>query len=165
MACINRRAFVGGGLAASSLLHGSAFAQSGGGNAGRSVAAIAEKFLSDHGLPGLSIAVSLSGRTVLAQRFGIANPATGDKVTIESQFRIASLSKPFTAATAFALIEKGKLKLSDRVFGARGILGNDYGTQPYGRFIEDITVEHLLTHSAGGWPNRSEEHTSELQSH
>ena len=153
MAGISRRAFVGGGLAASSLLHGSAWGQSLGAPEARTVAAIVEKFLRDHSLPGLSIAVALTGRVVFAQGFGLANPATGDKVTPESQFRIASLSKPFTATTVFALIEKQRLKLSDRVFGARGILGTDYGKQPYGRFVEDITVEHLLTHTAGGWPN------------
>ena len=152
MAAITRRSFVGGSLAASSGL-GSALAQTLPAAQAKTVATIAEGFLADHNLPGLSIAVALTGRIVFAQGFGLANPATGDKVTPESQFRIASLSKPFTAATVFALIEKQRLRLSDRVFGARGILGTDYGKRPYGRFIEDVTVEHLLTHTAGGWPN------------
>jgi CubicO group peptidase (beta-lactamase class C family) len=126
MARISRRAFVGG-LAAPLLFRGSARAQ--GADAAR------------------------AGEIVLAQGYGFANPATGVRVSPEHQFRIASLSKPFTAATVFALIEKRKLRLADRVFGANGILGFDYGRQPYGRFIEDITIEHLLTHTAGGWRN------------
>src|SRR5690242_12335625 len=100
MAGIDRRAFVGG-LAAPLLFRGSARAQ--GAGEARAVAAIAEKFLRDHGIPGLSMAVGRAGQILLAQGFGLANPATGAGVTPESQFRIASLSKPFTAATAFAL--------------------------------------------------------------
>ena len=34
---------------------------------------------------------------------------------------------------------------------ARGTPG--LTTPPYGRYVEDITVEHLLTHTAGGWQN------------
>jgi CubicO group peptidase (beta-lactamase class C family) len=119
----------------------------------RAVAEVAEGFLRAHGVPGVSVAVARLGRIVYAQGFGIANPATGEAVTPAHQFRIASISKSFTAATVFALIEKGKLKLADRVFGSGGILGNDFGTQPYRRYVEDITVGHLLTHTAGGWPN------------
>jgi hypothetical protein len=32
------------------------------------------------------------------------------------------------------------------------VLETDYGTPPYKPFIEDLTIEHLLTHT-GGWPN------------
>ena len=119
----------------------------------KAVADIAQGFLRTHGVPGLSFAIARNGRIVHAQGFGVANPATGETVTPAHQFRIASISKPFTAAAVFALIEKGKLRLSDRVFGAGSILGNDFGTQPYRQYVEDITVEHLLTHTAGGWPN------------
>src|SRR5262249_13165558 len=40
-----------------------------------------------------------------------------------------------------------------KVFGADGILQGQYGRRPYMRFIEEITVEHLLTHTCGGWQN------------
>ncbi len=119
----------------------------------RAVADIADGFLRNHGIPGVSVAVARSGRIVYAQGFGLANPEAGEAVTPAHQFRIASISKPFTAALVFALIEKGRLRLSDRVFGTGGILGHVYGAQPYRRYVEDITVEHLLTHTAGGWPN------------
>jgi CubicO group peptidase (beta-lactamase class C family) len=45
------------------------------------------------------------------------------------------------------LIEAGKLRLDSRVFGPNSILGDDY---PW-LSIQQITVEHLLTHTAGGW--------------
>jgi CubicO group peptidase (beta-lactamase class C family) len=52
-------------------------------------------------------------------------------------------------------VEQGKLSLSDKVFGLRGILGNKYGKQPYKQYVTDITVDHLLTHTCGGWTNDS----------
>lgn len=160
MAGISRRALLGGGLAALPFFDGGSMrvraqpvAPVVSSAISASIAGIAEGFLRDHNLPGLSIAVARTGRFVFVQSFGIANPATGARVTPESEFRIASLSKSFTAATIFALIEKGRLRLSDRVFGVGGILAADFGTPPYGRYVEDITVDHLLTHTAGGWPN------------
>ena len=40
------------------------------------------------------------------------------------------------------------------MFGKGGILGTRYGRQPYRPYVADITVEHLLTHTAGGWSNK-----------
>jgi CubicO group peptidase (beta-lactamase class C family) len=51
------------------------------------------------------------------------------------------------------LVEQGRLSLDQRVFGAGAILGTTYGTQPYGAGITSITVDHLLHHTGGGWPN------------
>lgn len=153
MAGISRRGVLGGGLAALPFLASGVSRVQAQPAQPSAIAGIAGGFLRDHGVPGMSIAVARAGRIVFTQGFGIADPASGVRVTPQSQFRIASLSKPFTAATVFALIEKRRLNLADRVFGSGGILGNDYGTRPFRRYIEDITVEHLLTHTAGGWPN------------
>jgi CubicO group peptidase (beta-lactamase class C family) len=43
------------------------------------------------------------------------------------------------------------------VFGANGILGKKFGSAPYQRFVEEITVDHLLTHTCGGWNNDRED--------
>ena len=59
-----------------------------------------------------------------------------------------SRRRPFSG-----LVESGKLRLSDRLFGSGGILGTEYGRPPYRAHIDEITVEHLLTHTAGGWQN------------
>jgi CubicO group peptidase (beta-lactamase class C family) len=53
------------------------------------------------------------------------------------------------------LVEQGRLSLDQRVFGAGAILGTTYGTQPYGAGITSITVDHLLHHTGGGWPNNN----------
>jgi CubicO group peptidase (beta-lactamase class C family) len=73
----------------------------------------------------------------------------------DSLFRVASLSKPITSVAIFSLIEQGKLSLTDKVFGPSAILGIKYGNPPYKQYVADITVDHLLTHTAGGWPNDS----------
>ena len=73
------------------------------------------------------------------------------QVQQESLFRIASVTKPITSVTIFSLIEQGKLNLTDKVFGPSGILGIKYGKPPYQQYITDVTVDNLLTHTAGGW--------------
>jgi CubicO group peptidase (beta-lactamase class C family) len=68
-------------------------------------------------------------------------------------FRIASVSKPITSATIFSLIEQGRLHLNDRIFGPGAALDTDFGGPPYGPHVNEITIEHLLTHTGGGWSN------------
>lgn len=117
------------------------------------MAELANGYLAEFGAPGVSVAIAHHGRIVYAEGFGLANPATGEKVTPQHLFRIASVSKPITSVAVFSLIEQGRLKLGDKVFGPNGILRNDYG-RPADQRVEDITVEHLLTHNGGGWPNK-----------
>lgn len=115
--------------------------------------ATAHAFMKKHNVPGLSVAIAKEERQVYASGFGLADKDRNESVTARHLFRIASVTKPITSVTIFRLIEKGKLKLSDRIFGRGGILGTDYGSPPFGPHIDEITVEHLLTHTAGGWQN------------
>jgi CubicO group peptidase (beta-lactamase class C family) len=114
---------------------------------------VAEEFRQKYDAPGLSVAFAKEGRLVYAEGFGFADTAAGEKVTARHRFRIASVSKPITSVALMNLMEQGRLKLSDRVFGKGALLGTDFGTPPYGPHIEEITVEHLLTHTCGGWQN------------
>jgi len=52
-------------------------------------------------------------------------------------------------------VDQGRIALSGKIFGTGGILGTEYGTSPYGRYVAEITVDHLLTHTCGGWQNDS----------
>jgi len=54
--------------------------------------------------PGLSIAVSVDGDLVWSEGFGYADLATGEPVTVESKFRVGSISKPYAAAAAAQLM-------------------------------------------------------------
>ena len=117
------------------------------------MAGVATTFMQTFEAPALSIAIARHGRTVYREAFGVSNRETGERTSISNLFRIASVTKPLTAAAVFILVEQGKIRLEDRVFGKEGILGEKYGTPPYNKYVEDITVDHLLTHTCGGWDN------------
>jgi N-acyl-D-amino-acid deacylase len=105
-------------------------------------------FLAKHNVPGAALAVSRDGVLVYARGFGMADQA--GPVQPRALFRIASISKPITAAAIFKLIQEGKLKLDERPFAILKL-------QPFlpkGRKrdprLKDITVRQLLQHT-GGW--------------
>ena len=108
-------------------------------------------FMTKYGVPGASIAVTHAEKLVYLKTYGKQDET--QPVSQASLFRLASVSKTITSIAIFELVEQGKLQLSDTVFGAAGILGTTYGTQPYGPHITEITVDELLHHTSGGWPN------------
>jgi CubicO group peptidase (beta-lactamase class C family) len=117
--------------------------------------AVAENFMRSFDVPGLSVAISRDGVIVYSGTFGFADRESLEPLSPASLFRIASVSKPITSVAIFTLMEKGKIGLQDTVFGSGAILGTDFGTRPYKAYIEEISIDHLLTHTAGGWPNDS----------
>src|SRR5271170_1042682 len=121
------------------------------GNMGRIEGAFRRQF----SVPALSVAISRNGQFVYDEASGMADKEHALQVNTANLFRIASVTKPITSVTIFTLIEKGKLNLSDKVFGPSGVLGTKYGRQPYKQYVTDITVDNLLTHTSGGWPNDS----------
>jgi CubicO group peptidase (beta-lactamase class C family) len=117
----------------------------------------AADFMSQFDVPALSLAIARGGGFVYENAIGESNRATGERLTGSSLFRIASVSKPITSAAIFVLLERGQLRLEERVFGANSILGMKYGTPPYKAFVEEITIDHLLTHTCGGWDNSNDD--------
>jgi CubicO group peptidase (beta-lactamase class C family) len=117
------------------------------------MAGVAENFRGKFDAPGLSIAVARNGRMAYEQAFGVTGHDSREQVTTSNLFRIASVSKPITSVALFSLVENGLLRTEATVFGERGILGTRYGKLPYGQGIEQITIDHLLTHTSGGWDN------------
>jgi CubicO group peptidase (beta-lactamase class C family) len=65
------------------------------------------------------------------------------------RFRIASVSKPITAAAVVKLSDLCGLNLDATVFGSGALLGNSFGTPPYSAAEEAITLRQLLYHTAG----------------
>lgn len=116
-------------------------------------AEIPGRFVEMHAVPGLSVAMARDGKMVFERGFGWADRDAGEKVAPAHRFRIASVSKPITSVALFTLIEAGRLKLDDLVFGPRGVLGTEFGKPPYNPHIEDIRIVHLMTHTGGGWTN------------
>ena len=106
-------------------------------------------FMTKHNVAGSSLAIARNGKVVYAKGFGVMDKITNEPVKATSLFRIASVSKPITSAAIMMMLEKNPALLESKVFGQNGILGTEYGTQPYSDYVKQITVEQLLTHTAG----------------
>jgi CubicO group peptidase (beta-lactamase class C family) len=116
---------------------------------------VGRAFMEQFSVPALSVTIARNGQSVYETPFGVADRKEALQTSASSLFRIASVTKPITAVTIFSLIEKGQLNLTDKVFGPSGVLGTKYGNPPFLQYVTDITVDHLLTHTCGGWPNDS----------
>lgn len=118
-----------------------------------------QSFMLKHNVPGVSLAIVKNGKLVYAKGYGYADQSTSTPVTTTSKFRISSISKSITSAAIMKLLGGGQLTLDDKVFGPGAILGTQYGTLPYGPYITDLTVRHMLQHYNGGWSNASSDPT------
>ncbi|MCP5540576.1 MAG: beta-lactamase family protein [Akkermansiaceae bacterium] len=119
----------------------------------KAIRELANGFLKRHGIPGLSVAFGRAGAIDFAAGYGFAESDRKVLVIPQHRFRIASVTKPFTATAVMKAEETGLLRRSDRVFGPDGILGNAYGKK-LPDDVRSITVDHLLTHTGGGWSNQ-----------
>jgi CubicO group peptidase (beta-lactamase class C family) len=113
---------------------------------------IGRNFLAQFFAPALSVSIVRDSKFVYEHAWGIADSKQHEQSTNTSLFRIASVTKPITSVAIFTLLEQGKLNLDDKVFGPSGILAEDYG-KTFRQYVTDVTVDHLLTHTSGGWPN------------
>lgn len=91
--------------------------------------------------PGAAILVAKEGKVIFRRGYGLANVEHRAQITPDTVFRIASMTKQFTAVAILMLMEQGRLSLDDGV--AKYL--PDY---PEGR---RITIRHLLTHTSGIW--------------
>jgi N-acyl-D-amino-acid deacylase len=97
---------------------------------------------------GGAVAVSREGKLLLARGYGLADVEAQEPVKPTSLFRIASLSKAITATAILRLVERGRLKLDDKVFDAlEDLKPSDGFADPR---LGVITIRQLLQHS-GGW--------------
>ena len=108
-------------------------------------------------VPGL-VAVAATDKDILYEgAFGSRDLATGETMTGDTVFRIASMTKAVTSTAAMQLVELGKLKLEDPVPNIDPVLGTpqvlegfDASGAPKLRPAKrPITLRHLLTHTAG----------------
>ncbi|XP_013409200.1 uncharacterized protein LOC106172838 [Lingula anatina] len=104
-------------------------------------------FMKEQNIPGLSLALGKDGEVVYTQGYG--QGGRSKNVVPSSIFRIASISKTLTAVAALTLVEEGKLNLNGKVFGPKGILSRFSPAVRSDRRLLQITVRHLLQHSAG----------------
>lgn len=96
----------------------------------------------------LTVAVSQNGELLFARGYGWRDAARQEPVTPDSLLRIASVTKPITAAAVRKLVRDEKLALSTPVLEFLEIPVPE-GVTPDPRW-QQITVAHLLDHR-GGW--------------
>ena len=99
-------------------------------------------------IPGVQVAVAVAGDVLLSSAHGYArlpetNDAgdTGEPLTTQHLFRIASHSKTFTATAVLQLVEAGRLRLDDTVGQHVPALADSP--------IADSTLAELLAHGGG----------------
>ncbi len=107
-------------------------------------------FMKEHEVPGAALAIARNGRIVYARGFGYADVEKHEPVEPNALFRIASISKPFTAAAIVQLQEHGKLRLDDHPFEMLGLspILEEKGARMDPR-LAHITIRQLLHHTAG----------------
>ncbi|WP_442481893.1 exo-beta-N-acetylmuramidase NamZ domain-containing protein [Aeoliella sp. SH292] len=110
--------------------------------------AVAEK-LKQMRLPGCVVVVGREGKIVHRKAYGLRRLEPGPELmTVDTVFDMASLTKPIATSTSIMqLVEQGKLRLDDKV--------SDFFPEFAANGKSDITVEHLLLHSAGLIPDTS----------
>ncbi len=99
-----------------------------------------------YGVPGVSVAVIHDGKIDWAGGYGLADVASGRKVTVHTLFQAASMSKPVAALAALKLVQRGKLSLDEDV--NRVLTGWKVPVDSFTR-KQPVTLRELLTHTAG----------------
>ena len=89
--------------------------------------------------PGAGVLVVRDGRVLLRKSYGLANLEERIAASPETHYRLASVTKQFTAAAILILAERGKLSLEDSI--------TKY--LPLPAYANAITIRHLLTHTSG----------------
>lgn len=90
--------------------------------------------------PGMAVMVRQDGRTVFQAGYGVSDLHTFEKIGPVTNFRLASVTKQFTAMAVMLLVHDGKLHYTETL----GDLFPDFPN--YGR---NITIRELLTHTSG----------------
>ena len=91
-------------------------------------------------VPGASVLVLEGGDAVFQRSYGLADLEAGVASSPTTNYRLASVSKQFTAASVLLLVEDGVLTLDDPV--RRWLPTLPVAT-------ETITLRHLLSHTSG----------------
>ena len=98
-----------------------------------------EALMKKVGIPGISATILFADGSVWEGVAGLADVAAGRRVTTDTAFPVASVSKTFTAALVLGLVEDGKLRLDSPVKPFLPTVAID----------PTITVRELLDHTSG----------------
>jgi len=94
--------------------------------------------------PGSALLVLRDGKPVQIKVEGVADIQTGRKITAKTNFRLASITKQFTATAILLLAKDGEVRVDDDD-------GKHIPVWPL--YANGVTIRHLLTHTTA--PNNS----------
>jgi CubicO group peptidase (beta-lactamase class C family) len=97
-------------------------------------------------VPGVSVAFYDHGKIVWTRTYGYADVAAKKRVTTDTLFQAASISKPVGALATLRLVQQGKLNLDENVndkLREWKVPDNQFTT------TEKVTLRRILSHSAG----------------
>lgn len=110
----------------------------------KQLSTVAQRILNEQRIPGMAVVVVENGKTVFKRGFGLANLEEKRPVDAErTLFRIGSISKAMTFLAICRLIDDGRLSRTANVEKYISTIENPQ------QLSEAITVDHLLTHTAG----------------
>ncbi|MCX8161265.1 MAG: beta-lactamase family protein [Candidatus Saccharicenans sp.] len=90
--------------------------------------------------PGLAVAILREGTILFKRGYGLTDIRSGYPVDTRTNFRLASLTKQFTAAAVMLLVREGKLAYETRLTDI---------FPDFSEYAQEITIRHLLTHTSG----------------
>ncbi|MDQ3369167.1 MAG: beta-lactamase family protein [Myxococcota bacterium] len=89
-----------------------------------------------------AVLVARHGKPIFAQAYGMADRERKIANTLDTRFRIGSMTKMFTATAILQLVQAKRISLDDTV-------GKHLPDYPNKRVAETVTIHHLLTHAGG----------------
>ena len=114
------------------------------------------RYVDDGLLPGWALAIAREGKIVHLDTYGHRDVEAGEAVTLDTVFRIFSMTKPITAVAALMLWEEGRIELTDPVsryipsFAGARVWRSGSVTKPVTDPIsEEMRLWHLFSHTAG----------------
>lgn len=101
------------------------------------------KKIHDQQLPGVAVGIVHNSDLIWGKGYGYANLESSEAITLDTRFRIASITKTFTATAILQLYDAGKLRLDDPISNYLDWFDIRYPDAP------PISVYHCLTHTSG----------------
>jgi len=89
-----------------------------------------------------AVLIAKDGKPVFEEAYGLADREKKTPNKLDTQFRIGSMNKMFTAVSVLQLVQAGKIKLTDP-------LGKYLTDYPNKELASKVTIHHLLTHTGG----------------
>ncbi len=97
------------------------------------------ELVTDNRTAGITYAINVNDSISMTKSYGLSNVESKTKINENDEFRIASITKPFTATAIMQLVEKNKLSLDETIDQFFPNLPNS----------NKITIYQLLSHTSG----------------